>query len=131
MLNLGLNDQTVEALAKRSGDRRFAYDSYRRFVQMYSDVVLGIDLSHFEKLLDRAKQRRKAGMELDGTGWSWSKLFGLSAVPSVLFVKWKNPPYRRSMNDTNIDQVTKNMPTIVHQHLQQQLPKSAPNSTLP
>ncbi|CAJ1395180.1 unnamed protein product [Effrenium voratum] len=58
VLNLGLNDWTVAALAKRSGDRRFAYDSYRRFVQMYSDVVLGIELSHFEKLLERAKQRR-------------------------------------------------------------------------
>ncbi|CAJ1372314.1 unnamed protein product [Effrenium voratum] len=65
VLNLGLNDQTVEALAKRSGDRRFAYDSYRRFVQMYSDVVLGIDLSHFEKLLDRAKQRRKVKQDFE------------------------------------------------------------------
>ena len=43
VLNLGLNDETVEALAKKSGDRRFAYDSYRRFITMYSDVVLGID----------------------------------------------------------------------------------------
>jgi len=42
VLNLGLNDQTAEGLAKLSGDRRFAYDSYRRFIQMYSDVVLGI-----------------------------------------------------------------------------------------
>jgi pyruvate,orthophosphate dikinase len=41
VLNLGLNDETVEALAARSGDRRFAYDSYRRFIQMYADVVLG------------------------------------------------------------------------------------------
>src|ERR1700729_215836 len=43
VLNLGLNDQTVEALAKKSGDRRFAYDSYRRFTTMYSDVVLGVE----------------------------------------------------------------------------------------
>ena len=43
VLNLGLNDETVEGLATRSGDRRFAYDSYRRFIQMYSDVVLGVD----------------------------------------------------------------------------------------
>ena len=43
VLNLGLNDETVEALAKKSGDRRFAYDSYRRFITMYSDVVLGIE----------------------------------------------------------------------------------------
>ncbi|CAK9114265.1 unnamed protein product, partial [Durusdinium trenchii] len=58
VLNLGLNDQTVEALAKKSGDRRFAFDSYRRFVQMYSDVVLGIEINHFEKHLDRAKEKR-------------------------------------------------------------------------
>jgi pyruvate,orthophosphate dikinase len=43
ILNLGLNDETVEGLAVRSGDRRFAYDSYRRFIQMYADVVLGVD----------------------------------------------------------------------------------------
>ncbi|CAK8999562.1 Pyruvate [Durusdinium trenchii] len=58
VLNLGLNDQTVEALAKKSGDRRFAFDSYRRFVQMYSDVVLGIEINHFEKHLERAKEKR-------------------------------------------------------------------------
>ena len=43
---------TVAALAKKSGDARFAYDSYRRFITMYSDVVLGIDAHHFEELLD-------------------------------------------------------------------------------
>jgi pyruvate,orthophosphate dikinase len=48
VLNLGLNDETAEGLAKLSGDRRFAYDSYRRFIQMYSDVVLGVDHSVFE-----------------------------------------------------------------------------------
>ncbi|CAE7483564.1 ppdK, partial [Symbiodinium pilosum] len=58
VLNLGLNDATVEALAKKSGDRRFAFDSYRRFVQMYSDVVLGIEINQFEKHLERAKQKR-------------------------------------------------------------------------
>src|SRR5262249_23756812 len=47
VLNLGLNAATVEALAKKSGDRRFAYDSYRRFITMYSDVVLGLGLHHF------------------------------------------------------------------------------------
>ncbi len=42
VLNLGLNDETVQAIARESGDERFAYDSYRRFIQMYSDVVLGL-----------------------------------------------------------------------------------------
>ncbi len=55
ILNLGLNDQTVEALAKKSNNPRFAYDSYRRFIQMYSDVVLGIDHFHFENLLEELK----------------------------------------------------------------------------
>lgn len=63
VLNLGLNDRTVQALIKQTGERRFAYDSYRRFVQMYADVVLGLDLSNFEKLLERAKERR--GVKLD------------------------------------------------------------------
>jgi pyruvate,orthophosphate dikinase len=63
VLNLGLNDETVEAVAKSSGDRRFAYDSYRRFITMYSDVVLGIGHHHFEDILDDHKDRN--GYELD------------------------------------------------------------------
>ena len=57
VLNLGLNDETVEALAKKSGDRRFAYDSYRRFITMYSNVVSGMDHHHFEEILDDHKDR--------------------------------------------------------------------------
>src|SRR5689334_6806031 len=49
VLNLGLNDVTVEALAKGAGDQRFAYDSYRRFITMYSNVVLGLEHHHFEE----------------------------------------------------------------------------------
>ena len=52
VLNLGLNDKTVEALARKSGDPRFAYDSYRRFIRMYSDVVLGLGHHLFEEILD-------------------------------------------------------------------------------
>ena len=63
VLNLGLNDQTVEALAADSGDARFAYDSYRRFIQMYSNVVLGLDHEVFEEILEDEKARR--GHELD------------------------------------------------------------------
>jgi pyruvate,orthophosphate dikinase len=55
VLNLGLNDRTVEGLARRSGDRRFAFDSYRRFIQMYGQVVLGVDHHHFEDLLENTK----------------------------------------------------------------------------
>ena len=63
ILNLGLNDETVEALAGASGNRRFAFDSYRRFVQMYGEVVLGLPSAGFEELLDDAK--RKAGAAVD------------------------------------------------------------------
>ena len=71
VLNLGLNDATVEGLAKRTGDARFAYDSYRRFIQMYGDVVLGVDHHHFEELLENAQARHAASTldtELDGRG---------------------------------------------------------------
>jgi len=56
ILNLGLNDQTVIGLAKQSNNYKFAYDSYRRFIQMYSDVVLGVDHYNFESILDEKKQ---------------------------------------------------------------------------
>src|SRR5246127_3169568 len=57
VLNLGLNDATVEGLARLSGDRRFAFDSYRRFIQMYSNVVLNLDHHLFEEILDDHKDR--------------------------------------------------------------------------
>ncbi|MFN3592739.1 MAG: PEP/pyruvate-binding domain-containing protein, partial [Thermaurantiacus sp.] len=63
VLNLGLNDATVEGLATRSGDLRFAWDSYRRFVQMYGDVVLGLDHYLFEEALELLKEDR--GVALD------------------------------------------------------------------
>lgn len=63
VLNLGLNDESVEGLALASGDARFAYDSYRRFIQMYGDVVLGVDHSEFEDLLEAHKDVK--GVSLD------------------------------------------------------------------
>ena len=63
VLNLGLNKITVEGLAQKSDDARFAYDSYRRFIQMYGDVVLGIDHYNFEEILDLKKD--EAGVTLD------------------------------------------------------------------
>ncbi len=63
VLNLGLNDETVTALARASGDARFAYDSYRRFIQMYSSVVLGLDHDLFEEILE--DERANRGFEQD------------------------------------------------------------------
>jgi pyruvate,orthophosphate dikinase len=63
VLNLGLNDETVQAIAREAGDERFAYDSYRRFIQMYSDVVLGVDHGFFEEILEDKKA--DLGVEVD------------------------------------------------------------------
>jgi pyruvate, orthophosphate dikinase len=63
VLNLGLNDKAVKGLARQSGDARFAYDSYRRFIQMYGQVVLGIEHHHFEDLLENHKL--DTGLSLD------------------------------------------------------------------
>jgi pyruvate,orthophosphate dikinase len=77
VLNLGLNDETVEGLAATSGDARFAWDSYRRFIQMYSDVVLELDHGAFEEALEIAKEDK--GYHLDTemrrmTGRRWSRI---------------------------------------------------------
>ncbi|MGX1496438.1 pyruvate,orthophosphate dikinase [Labrenzia sp. MBR-25] len=71
VLNLGLNDQTVEAIAREAGDRRFAYDSYRRFIQMYSDVVLGLDHHEFEEILEEYKERNELTLDtqIDADAW--------------------------------------------------------------
>jgi pyruvate,orthophosphate dikinase len=76
VLNLGLNDKTVEALAELSGDRRFAYDSYRRFITMYSDVVLGFEHHHFEDILDTFKDGQGYTLDTDLTGDDWVELVG-------------------------------------------------------
>ena len=67
VLNLGLNDATVEALARESGDARFAWDSYRRFIQMYSDVVLGVDHYIFEDALEIAKEDKGVALDTELT----------------------------------------------------------------
>src|SRR5579863_4155782 len=74
VLNLGLNDTTVAALAEKSGDRRFAYDSYRRFITMYSDVVLGIPHHHFEEILDEHKDRNGYTLDTDLEAADWEQL---------------------------------------------------------
>jgi pyruvate, orthophosphate dikinase len=74
VLNLGLNDVTVEALAKKSGDRRFAYDSYRRFITMYSSVVLGIGHHHFEEILDEHKDCNDYSLDTDVSAEEWITL---------------------------------------------------------
>ena len=67
VLNLGLNDVTVQALAKKTGNERFAYDSYRRFIQMYSDVVLELEHYHFEDMLEQKKMDRDVSLDTELT----------------------------------------------------------------
>jgi pyruvate,orthophosphate dikinase len=74
VLNLGLNDETVEGLAAISGDPRFAWDSYRRFIQMYSDVVLGLDHGRFEEALEIAKEDKGVHLDTDLEAEDWRRL---------------------------------------------------------
>ena len=74
VLNLGLNDETVEGLAALSGDRRFALDSYRRFITMYSNVVLGLSHDDFEEVLDDHKDRLGVTVDTDLTARDWEKV---------------------------------------------------------
>ena len=77
VLNLGLNDETVEALAAGSGDPRFAYDSYRRFIQMYCDVVLGLDHEVFEEILEEEKARLGLDLDAEVSGAEWQAIIAL------------------------------------------------------
>ena len=74
VLNLGLNDETVEGLAALSGDRRFAFDSYRRFITMYSNVVLGLSHDDFEEVLDDHKDRLGVTIDTDLSASDWEKV---------------------------------------------------------
>lgn len=74
VLNLGLNDETVEGLAATSEDARFAWDSYRRFIQMYSDVVLGLDHGAFEEALEIAKEDRGYFTDTEMSADDWREL---------------------------------------------------------
>jgi len=74
VLNIGLNDKTVEGLAETSGDDRFAYDSYRRFLQMFGDVVLGVEHHLFEDLLEDHKNRKGIQLDTDMGADDWRDL---------------------------------------------------------
>ncbi len=77
ILNLGLNDEAVEGLAKKTNNERFAYDSYRRFVQMYSDVVMGVSKSLFEEEIDKMKEAKGVTEDVDLTADDLKELVGI------------------------------------------------------
>ncbi len=122
ILNLGLNDEAVEGLAKRTENPRFAYDSYRRFIQMFSDVVMELPKSSFERVLDEIKESKHLDSDVDLTAEDWKYVVGrfkdyykeakgvdfpqdpreqLKEAVKAVFRSWDNPRaivYRR-MND--------------------------------
>ncbi|QCX32397.1 pyruvate, phosphate dikinase [Caloramator sp. E03] len=126
ILNLGLNDETVVGLAKLTNNERFAYDSYRRFIQMFSDVVMEIDKNKFEKILDAVKEENGAKYDTDlnaenlkevvrrykalykeekGTDFPQDPKEQLFEAVKAVFRSWNNPRaivYRR-LNDIPSD----------------------------
>ncbi len=76
ILNLGLNDTTVQGIIAQSGDERFAYDAYRRFVQMYSDVVMGMEKNILEHLLEQKKEQRGVHLDTELSAADWKELVG-------------------------------------------------------
>ncbi len=122
ILNLGINDEVVEGLAELTGNPRFAYDSYRRFIQMFSDVALGLEKANFEKIIDKMKEERKIKLDTELTAEDLKVMIGkykalfkkemgydfpqepkaqlLEAVKAV-FRSWDNPRaiYYRRVND--------------------------------
>ncbi len=126
ILNLGMNDDVVEAFAAKTNNPRFAYDSYRRFIQMYSDVVMEVGKSYFEKLIDEMKEAR--GVRLDteltaddlkelatefkaqykvkiGADFPADPVEQLFGAVKAVFRSWDNPRavYYRRMNDIPSD----------------------------
>ena len=122
ILNLGLNDEVVEAFAKKTNNPRFAYDSYRRFIQMYSDVVMEVGKKYFEQLIDQMKEKRGVKLDTELTAEDLKELANqfkaeykakigsdfpqdpkeqLMGAIQAVFRSWDNPRaiYYRRMND--------------------------------
>ncbi len=89
VLNLGLNDATVAGLARGAGDARFAWDSYRRFIQMYADVVLGLDHHRFEDALEIAKEDQGFYADIEMQAEHWQALVG--EYKAIVAEEWGRP----------------------------------------
>jgi len=94
ILNLGLNDTTVRGIIAQSGDERFAYDAYRRFVQMYSDVVMGMDKHVLEHLLEQKKEAKGVHLDTELTAADWKELVAAfkSAIKETLGQEFPEDP---------------------------------------
>jgi len=89
VLNLGLNDATVAGLAKKAGDERFAWDSYRRFIQMYADVVLELDHGAFEEALEIAKEDNGFTLDTEMSAEDWKAL--VTVYKGLVEEQWGKP----------------------------------------
>ncbi|MCI0599020.1 MAG: pyruvate, phosphate dikinase [Beijerinckiaceae bacterium] len=131
VLNLGLNDMTAESLAKSSGDARFAYDSYRRFIQMYASVVLGVEHHVFEDILEYYKEKKGVTLDTELAAEDWKKLVAefkakvektlsspfpqdpreqLWGAIGAVFQSWMNP---RAVNYRRLHDIPANLGTAV------------------
>ena len=132
ILNLGLNDKTVEALTKKSGNRRFALDAYRRFIQMFADIVLGIEKALFEEILDTSKKQTKVKLDTElseddlelvikkykalvkkesGKNFPDDPMTQLSMARDAVFLSWNNP---RAVTYRRLNKIADNLGTAVN-----------------
>ena len=97
VLNLGLNDDTVLAVARDSGDERFAFDSYRRFIQMYADVVMGLDHEVFEEILEDEKARLGHELDTDISAAEWREIIAryMATIEEELGVPFPQDPHQQ------------------------------------
>tara|TARA_R110002020_G_scaffold136630_5_gene304630 strand:- start:38452 stop:41124 length:2673 start_codon:yes stop_codon:yes gene_type:complete len=97
VLNLGLNDETVLAVARDSGDERFAFDSYRRFIQMYGDVVMGLDHEVFEEILEDEKARLGHELDTDLSAAEWREIIAryMAIIEEELGVPFPQDPQQQ------------------------------------
>jgi len=97
VLNLGLNDETVLAVARDSGDERFAFDSYRRFIQMYADVVMGLDHEVFEEILEDEKARLGHELDTDVSADEWRVIIAryMATIEEELGIPFPQDPHQQ------------------------------------
>ncbi|TVR33736.1 MAG: pyruvate, phosphate dikinase, partial [Spirochaetaceae bacterium] len=141
VLNLGLNDKAVDGLAELSGNPRFAWDSYRRFINMFGNVVMGVDHEHFEAILDKVKKKKKVELDTDldaadlkevvrlykevfkkhtNKNFPQKPIDQLWAAINAVFGSWNNPravQYRKLSNITGLKGTAVNVQSMVFGNL--------------
>lgn len=114
ILNLGLNEEVVETLSRKSGNPRWAWDCYRRFIQMFSDVVMEVGKSYFEKLIDQLKEKRGVTQDLDLTAED------LKELANSFKAEYKNKLAKISQVIQKFNSLRQSKPFSVHGTTQEQ-----------